>query len=125
MNEKEREVLNSLCNGDMTFGEASDILGVPKEKIEEMLEDYSWVPSSGRLAELCEIEMETLTYIKEIFQPVIFRFSSAQVNFKFDQMQFMDFAIIPNTLYPIEYPKLCPENIILNQTEDNGVAYIR
>lgn len=38
---KDREVLNALCNGDITFSEASEKLGVSKEKIEEMLGDYS------------------------------------------------------------------------------------
>lgn len=70
MNEKERKVLNSLCNGDITFSEASEKLGVPKTKIEEMLEGYNWVPPSERLAELVEIEMETISYIKEISQPI-------------------------------------------------------
>ena len=70
MNKREREVLHSLCDGDITFLEASSQLGVTEEIIEEMLENYSWLPSPQRLAELNETEMETLSYIREICQPI-------------------------------------------------------
>jgi hypothetical protein len=70
MDKRERDVLHSLCNGDITFSEAAEKLGVTKEKIEELLEDYSWVPSPQRLAELHKSEMETLSHIREICRPI-------------------------------------------------------
>lgn len=66
MNEKERKVLYSLCNGDISFTEAAELLGMSKEKIKKMLENYTWTPSSEKMSELHETEMETLLYIKEI-----------------------------------------------------------
>jgi hypothetical protein len=50
----------------LTFSEASEKLGVSKEKIEEILENYTWIPLPERLAELVEIEMETILHIREI-----------------------------------------------------------
>lgn len=66
MNEKERKVLYSLCNGDIDFMDAAKLLGVSKEKIEDMLDNYTWTPSPEKMAELHEAEMETLLHIKEI-----------------------------------------------------------
>ncbi|VVB85616.1 Uncharacterised protein [uncultured archaeon] len=125
MNKKERDVLHSLCDGDITFSEAAGQLGIPEKEIEEMLDDYSWLPSPERLAELNETEMETLSYIKEISQPIKLSISHTQVDLIFDQMQFKDFAILPNALYPIEYTQMRPENVVINRTDDNVVAYIR
>lgn len=68
MNEKERKILNSLCNGDISFTEAAEFIGMSKEKVKKMLEGYTWTPSSEKLSELHEIEMETLLYIEEITQ---------------------------------------------------------
>jgi hypothetical protein len=68
VNKKERDVLRSLCDGDITFSEAADQLDVTEEKIEEILEEYEWLPSHQRLAELHETEMETLSYIRKICQ---------------------------------------------------------
>lgn len=68
MNEKERKILYSLCNGDISFTEAAELLGISKEEVEKMLESYTWTPSSEKLSELHEIEMETFLYIKEITQ---------------------------------------------------------
>lgn len=62
---KKDRVLYTLCNGDITFSEASEKLGVSKEKIEEMLDDYSWVPQSERLAELVEMEKKTIKHIQK------------------------------------------------------------
>lgn len=125
MNQKERDVLHSLCNGDIKFSEAADQLGITEKEIEEMLDDYSWLPSPERLAELNETEMETLTYIREISQPIKFSISHTQVNLIFDQMRFRDFAIVQNILYPIEYTPMRPENVEINRIEDNVVAYIQ
>jgi hypothetical protein len=83
MNKREKEVLHSLCDGDISFSDAADILETTEEKIEEMLESYSWLPSPQRLAELNEIEMETLSYIQEISQPFKFRVSTDQVDIRF------------------------------------------
>ncbi len=66
MNKKEKDILHSLCNGDITFKEAADQLRVPEKKIGEMLDDYNWLPSPEKLAELHETEMETLSYIRRI-----------------------------------------------------------
>lgn len=70
MNKKERDVLHSLCDGDITFSDAANRLGITEKKIEELLEDYNWLPSPQRLAELHKTEMETLSYIREICRPI-------------------------------------------------------
>jgi DNA-directed RNA polymerase specialized sigma subunit len=68
MNKKERKVLYALCNGDISFSEAAELLGISEEKVEKMLENYTWTPSSKKMSEFHEIEMETLSYIEEITQ---------------------------------------------------------
>lgn len=70
MNKKERDVLHSLCEGDITFSEAASKLGITEIEIGEMLDDFNWLPSLEKLAELSETEMETLSYIREICQPI-------------------------------------------------------
>lgn len=64
MNDKERDVLYSLCNGEISFAEAAIMLGISKEKVEELLDNYTWTPSLEKLSELHEIEMENYFYIK-------------------------------------------------------------
>jgi len=107
MNKRERDVLHSLCDGEITFSEAAERLETTEGKIEEMLEDYSWLPSPQRLAELNETEMETLSYIREISQPIRSKVSYIQA-----EIQFKDFIIIQNTLTPINFPP----NVIVNFT---------
>lgn len=70
MNKKERDVLHSLCEGDITFSEAASKLGITEIEIGEMLDDFNWLPSLEKLAELSETEIETLSYIREICQPI-------------------------------------------------------
>lgn len=111
MNKREREVLHSLCDGDITFLEASSQLGVTEEIIEEMLENYSWLPSPQRLAELNETEMETLSYIREICQPIELR-SNAHT-----EIQFNDAKILQNALYPIYFTPISIGKVTMNYIE--------
>lgn len=85
MNKKERKVLYVLCNGDISFSEAAELLGISEEKVENMLENYTWTPSSTKMSELHEIEMETLSYIEKITQ-VKSEVSRAQIE-KLGQVQ--------------------------------------
>jgi len=126
MNNKEKEVLHSLCEGDITFSDAVSMLETTEEKIEEMLESYNWLPSSKRLAELNEIEMETLSYIQEISQPFKFRVSTDQVERRFDQMKFIGSVTVENINQDfMEYIPIGTTSFVQNHTEDNGVAYIQ
>jgi len=126
MNKREREVLHSLCDGDITFSDAAGKLETTEEKIEEMLESYSWLPSSKRLAEFNETEMETLSYIQEISQPFKFRVSNSQVELRFDQMKFIGSVTIPNIVPDLmDYKPISPVIFVQNHTEDSGLTYIQ
>ncbi len=92
MNKKERDVLHALCEGDITFSEAASKLGVTEMEIGEMLDDYNWLPSLGKLAELSETEKETLSYIREISQP-----PTSKVVYARFETQFNDVVTIQNT----------------------------
>ena len=63
MNIKEGDVLYSLCNGDISFTEAATLLEVSQEKVEELLSNYTWIPSPEKLSELHDVAMETLSQI--------------------------------------------------------------
>lgn len=126
MNKREREVLHSLCDGDITFSDAAGRLETTEKTIEEMLETYSWLPSSKRLAELNETEMETLSYIQEISQPFKFRVSNSHVDLRFDQMKFIGSVTIPNILYDLmDYNPISPVIFVQNHTEDSGLTYFQ
>ncbi|SNQ59905.1 hypothetical protein [Candidatus Methanoperedens nitratireducens] len=127
MNKRERDILHSLCDGDITFSEAADQLGITEKEIEEMLENYSWLPSPQRLAELNEAEMETLSYIREISQQGVSKVSNTQA-----EIQFKGFTIIQNTLYPsnfapignvnMNYIESIPNELVLTTGEQNSYA---
>lgn len=127
MDDKKREVLNSLCNGDITFSEAALLLEVSKAEIEEMLDNYKWIPSSDKIIEFCDIERETLSYIKEISQPIIFRLSHLGSKYLYEQIQFVGpiKAKITNCELPMTSVPTQQENVILNHTEFNGIPYIQ
>ena len=127
MDEKEREVLNSLCNGDITFSEAALLLEVSKAEIEDMLDHYKWIPSSDKIIEFCDIERETLSYIKEISQPIIFRLSHLGSKHLYEQMQFAGTinSKITNCELPMPSVPTQQENVTLNHTEFNGIPYIQ
>lgn len=125
MNKREREVLHSLCDGDITFLEASSQLGVTEEIIEEMLENYSWLPSPQRLAELNEAEMETLSYIREICQSNELRVSNAHTEIQFNDATILQNALHPTYFTPISIGKVTTNYIenIPNKTELNVPSY--
>ena len=124
MDDKEREVLNSLCNGDITFSEAAIELEVSKEDIEDMLDDYRWMPSSDKIIEFCDLERETLSFIRELSQPIIFKSSDIQSNQIYEQMQFTGSlsAHIPNIGYSIPIMPTRQENVVY--TNNEAMEYI-
>ena len=61
----ERSIVTSLYEGDMTFSEAAELLGVSKEKIKEMFESFNWIPSSAYMQEIYELQKESIAYIEE------------------------------------------------------------
>lgn len=74
MNKKEKDVLNSLCNGDISFTEAVTLLEISEEKIEELLGKHVWTPSPEKLSELRDIAMENFRYIElEIQKEKLFK----------------------------------------------------
>jgi|GEM_PF-3031014 len=127
MNENEQKVLYALCNGDITFSEASEKLGVSKEKIEEMLENYSWVPPSERLAELVEIEMKTILHIREISRPIEFKISKTHEVLRYKQAEFIGSTTvqIPNMPIQRNIPIQTVSEVVLHHTEYNGIPYIQ
>ena len=124
MDDKKREVLNSLCNGDITFSDAALELKVSKEDIEDMLDNYVWMPSSDKIVEFCDIERETLSFIREISQPIILKVSNLQSNLLYEQMQFTGSlsAHIPNIEIPI--PTVPPQQEDVMYTNYEGMEYI-
>jgi hypothetical protein len=62
--EDERNTLNLLYEGEMTFSQAAELLGVSKEKIKEMFESFKWIPSSAYMQEIYEIEEEVMAHIE-------------------------------------------------------------
>ena len=127
MNNKERDVLHLLCNGDITFSEASGMLSVSKEEVEEMLDNFNWIPSSDRIVELCEVEKETLSYIKHISQPISLRLSHEGVKHIYEQMRFRGQinTQIQSIDLPISNIPQPQESVVINHTEFNGVPYIQ
>lgn len=63
LTEKERSVLHSLCNGDIKYNDAAKILETNEEKIVELLDRYTWIPSPEKMEELHDVAMETFNYI--------------------------------------------------------------
>lgn len=112
MNKKERDVLQYLCDGEITFSEAADKLGITEKEIEEMLDDYSWLPSPEKLAELNETEIETLLYIREISQQ--FR---PKISIAHSEIQFNDAKVIRNAHYQTYFTPISTGNVIMNYTE--------
>ncbi len=78
-----------------------------------MLEEYDWLPSPQRLAELHETEIETLSYIREICQPIRLKVSNAHT-----EIQFNDATIIQNTLYPIYFTPISIKKVTMNYIEN-------
>lgn len=78
----ERSVLASLCEGKITFSEAANMLNISKERVEEMLESFKWMPSSTRIAELCDSEREALSNISKESVPTIYRSPTFKYNYK-------------------------------------------
>lgn len=68
LTEKERSVLHSLCNGDIKYNDAAKILEISEEKIVELLDSYTWIPSPEKMEELNDVAMETFNYIEAEMQ---------------------------------------------------------
>jgi hypothetical protein len=62
----QEKVLDQLNSGEISFSEASRILGISKKEVKEIFENYDGLPSIERIKELREEEKKTITYIKEI-----------------------------------------------------------
>lgn len=124
MDDKERKVLNSLCNGDISFSEAALELEVSKEDIEDMMDNYMWMPSSDKIIEFCDLERETLSFIRENSQPITFKVSDLQSNLLYEQMQFTGSlsAHIPNIEFQMSL--VPPQQEDVTYTNNEGMAYI-
>jgi hypothetical protein len=62
----EKDVLNQLCNGEITFKEAKRELNISDKELEFKLDHFTWIPSGERLKELCQSEIESIKYIDKI-----------------------------------------------------------
>lgn len=100
----ERNILNSLYEGGMTFSQASEKLGVSKEKVKEMFESFDWIPSSDCMEEICEIKREVLVCIEEEIQSIIHQSFSNPLQY--------------------EYIFVVADNVIVNQVVDFGIQTI-
>ncbi|QLC51105.1 hypothetical protein HWN40_13195 [Methanolobus zinderi] len=127
MNDLIKDTLRSLYEGEMTFSEASSLLEVSKDEVEEMLESFEWVPSAERISELCEIEKETISLIENKNETVIFKVTDNSA-YSFESIEFMEpvsnFSINTNT--PIRTFAQCPQdNIVFSSTDDDAISYIQ
>jgi hypothetical protein len=66
---EQAEVLQLLCDGVITIEEAAGRLGVSEDRVEELLDGFTWMPSSDRMRELCEAERRTLALIRGESKP--------------------------------------------------------
>lgn len=85
--EKERSVLHSLCNGDIKYNDAAKILETNEERIVELLDRYTWIPSPEKMEELHDVAMETFREIesqiyKEKIEHMINRFVLVKFKYK-------------------------------------------
>ena len=55
------EILNKLCNGEISIEDASRILKLTNKEIERLLDDFIWIPSSEKLVEFCDQEKELIS----------------------------------------------------------------
>jgi transposase len=61
-----KEILNRLCAGTIDVHEAAEALGTSVERIFELLDQHTYVPTSDEVIEACKIELETIGYIKQV-----------------------------------------------------------
>ena len=57
-------VLDQICNGTITFADAANLLGIAKDEVESMLDDYPWMPTAEQMRTICEAERQTLEHIR-------------------------------------------------------------
>lgn len=60
------EVFRRLSVGDITFTEAAEELGISKNQVEILFEEYEWLPSPERIATLCEEEKNSIERLHQI-----------------------------------------------------------
>lgn len=60
------EILNKLCNGEISIEEASRVLGLTNNEIEKLLDNFTWIPSSEKLVEFCNQEKELISKFMEM-----------------------------------------------------------
>jgi hypothetical protein len=61
-----REILQKLSDGDINFSEASDKLGISEKELDNLFEKFIPIISFETMKRLCEMEKETMTYIREM-----------------------------------------------------------
>jgi len=64
MDERTKEILDRLYVGTIDVYEAAEALKVSVERIFELVDQYTYVPTSDEVIEACKIELETIEYIK-------------------------------------------------------------
>lgn len=128
MSDQINAVLNSLCEGSITFSEASQLLGLSKDKVEELLESFVWVPSVERISELCEIERETLSLVEYKNRTVFTKISD---NSAYSYNATGLFEPTANFSISVRGPMFIPsvpcnqETVVFNKTGFDGVPYIQ
>jgi hypothetical protein len=60
------KTLDLLCADKIDVGEAADMLNMSVEEVFELVDDYTYIPTSEEVVEVCEIERRTLNHIKAV-----------------------------------------------------------
>lgn len=64
MDKKTKEVLDLLYADKIDINGAAKALNMPVEDVTELADEYVYVPTSEEVIKACEIEQETIDYIK-------------------------------------------------------------
>jgi hypothetical protein len=64
MDEKTKEILDQLYAGTIDVHGAAEALNISVERIFGLVDQYTYVPTSDEVIEICKIELETIEYIK-------------------------------------------------------------
>jgi hypothetical protein len=61
-----KEILQKLSDGDFTFAEACNKLGISEKELEDLFEKFTPTVSIETMRRLCASEKETMAYIREM-----------------------------------------------------------
>lgn len=66
MDIKTEKVLISLLNDEITFLKATQLLKISEKKLEELVDNFNWVPSLKKMIDVSKLERKSISSINEI-----------------------------------------------------------